>query len=92
MIPIRGVLGTFGTVTKKTEKKKRWESNGIETKIDKLQKSVILTMATILRKVPEVWEDLPSPNFWRTKIPLKVKCARTENIIRNISILCRTHN
>ena len=74
MIPI--VIWTFGTVPKKL--KKRLESIGIETKVDELQKSVILNTARILRKVLEVWGDLLSPNVWRTEIPLEVQCARTK--------------
>ena len=50
VIPI--VIGTFGTVPK--DLKKRLENIGIETKIDELQKSVILNTARILRKVLEV--------------------------------------
>ena len=51
VIPI--VIGTFGTVPK--DLKRRLENNiGIETKIDELQKSVILNTARILRKVLEV--------------------------------------
>ena len=46
------VIGTFGTVPK--DLKKRLENIGIETKIDELQKSVILNTARILRKVLEV--------------------------------------
>ena len=49
VIPI--VIGTFGTVPKDL---KRLENIGIETKIDELQKSVILNTARILRKVLEV--------------------------------------
>ena len=50
VIPI--VIGTFGTVPK--DLKKRLENIGIETKIDELQKSVLLNTARILRKVLEV--------------------------------------
>ena len=50
VIPI--VIGTFGTVPK--DLKKRLENIGIETKIDEIQKSVILNTARILRKVLEV--------------------------------------
>ena len=50
VIPI--VIGTFRTVPK--DLKKRLENIGIETKIDELQKSVILNTARILRKVLEV--------------------------------------
>ena len=50
VIPI--VMGTFGTVSK--DLKRRLENIGIETKIDELQKSVILNTASILRKVLEV--------------------------------------
>ncbi len=46
VIPI--VIGTLGTVPKKL--KERLESIGIETKVDELQKSVILNTARILRK------------------------------------------
>ncbi len=45
----------IGTVAKKL--KKRLESIGIETKVDELQKSVILDTARILRKVLEVCGD-----------------------------------
>ena len=44
-------IGTLGTVPK--ELKKRLESIGIETKVDELQKSVIVNTARILRKVLE---------------------------------------
>ena len=50
VIPI--VIGTFGTVPQ--DLKKRLENIGIETKIDELQKSVILNTARILKKVLEV--------------------------------------
>ena len=50
VIPI--VIGTFGAVPK--DLKRRLENIGIETKIDELQKSVILNTARILRKVLEV--------------------------------------
>ena len=50
VIPI--VIGTFGTVPK--DLKRRLENIGIETKIDELQKSVILNTARILRKGLEV--------------------------------------
>ena len=50
VIPI--VIGTFGTVPK--DLKRRLENIGIQTKIDELQKSVILNTARILRKVLEV--------------------------------------
>ena len=50
VIPI--LIGTFGTVPK--DLKKTLENIGIETKIDELQKSVILNTARILRKVLEV--------------------------------------
>ena len=50
VIPI--LIGTFGTVPK--DLKRRLKNSGIETKIDELQKSVILNTARILRKVLEV--------------------------------------
>ena len=50
VIPI--VIGTFGTVPK--DLKRRLENIGIETKIDELEKSVILNTARILRKALEV--------------------------------------
>ena len=50
VIPI--VIGTFETVPK--DLKRSLENIGTETKIDELQKSVILNTARILRKVLEV--------------------------------------
>ena len=50
VIPI--VIGAFGTVPK--DLKRRLENIGIETKIDELQKSVMLNTARILRKFLEV--------------------------------------
>ena len=59
VIPI--VIGTLGIVPK--DLNRRLENIGIETKIDELQKSVILNTARILRKVLDVWGDLLSPSF-----------------------------
>ena len=50
------VIGTFGTVQK--DFKRKLENIGIETKIDEFQKSVILNMARILRKVLESYRLL----------------------------------
>ena len=50
VIPI--LIGAFRTVPR--DIKRRLENIGIETKIDELQKSVILNTARILRKVLEV--------------------------------------
>ena len=50
VIPI--VIGTFGIVPK--DLNRRLENIGIKTKIDELQKSVILNTARILSKVLDV--------------------------------------